>query len=149
MSIAADGRSAVADLPSNRWVWQIPFEADVAAADDAPLNGGTFSGTFSLDGETQPLTVHISPGVQGAVSAFLTNTGGNGASVSFVLPGSNADQSGLQPGDVITAVNGQPTDTVAEFNDAIDGRRAGMRVPVTIDRGGQTITLQLRLDNPI
>ncbi|MCX4851829.1 PDZ domain-containing protein [Streptomyces sp. NBC_00893] len=147
VSIAADGKSATADLPSNNWIWIYPFLVDVIADDDAPLTGGTYSGTFSLDGDTQPLTVNISPGTQGAISAFMTNAPNNGgASVAFVLPGSNAAQSGLQVGDVITAVAGQSTPTVSDVNDAIDGRRAGMRVPVTINRGGQTINLQLRLD---
>ncbi|GAA0270820.1 hypothetical protein GCM10010302_05460 [Streptomyces polychromogenes] len=123
---------------------------DVIADDDAPIEGGTFSGTFSLDGSTQPLTVNISPGSQGAIAALMTNAPNNGgASVAFVLPGSNVADSGLQVGDVITSVGGQNTPNVAAVNAAIDGRRAGMRVPVTVIRGGQTITLQLRLDGTI
>ncbi|MFF3601621.1 PDZ domain-containing protein [Kitasatospora indigofera] len=147
VTIAPDGKSAYADLPSNNWIWVYPYHVSLVAAGDAPLAGGTYSGTFSLDGDTQPLTVNIAPGTQGAISAFLTNAPNNGgASAAFVLPGSNAALSGLQAGDVITAVNGQPTGTVAAVNNAITGWRAGAAVPVTVTRGGSTFTLQLTLD---
>ncbi|UQX02085.1 PDZ domain-containing protein [Streptomyces sp. RerS4] len=104
VTIAADGKSATADLPSNNHVWLYPYHVDLVADQDAPLEGGTFSGTFSLDGSTQPLTVIISPGTQGAISAFLMNAPNNGgAGVAFVLPSSNVAQSGLQVGDVLAA----------------------------------------------
>ncbi|MFH8471723.1 PDZ domain-containing protein [Streptomyces sp. NPDC018000] len=147
VTIAPDGKSAYADFPSNNWIWIYPFHVSLAANGDAPLAGGTYSGTFSLDGDTQPLTVNISPGTQGAISAFLTDTpNGGGSYVNFVLPGSNAAQSGLQVGDIITAVNGQATSNTAAVNNAITGWRAGTAVPITVFRAGSTVNLQLTLD---
>ncbi|MBM9510129.1 PDZ domain-containing protein [Actinacidiphila acididurans] len=146
VTIAPDGKSATADFPSGNWIWIYPFHVGLAAEGDAPLSGGTYSGTFSLDGDTQPLTVNISPGTQGAISAFLTDTPIGGSYVNFVLPGSNTAQSGLQVGDIITAVDGRPTSNTAAVNNDITGRRAGTAVPITVFRGGSTLNLQLVLD---
>ncbi|MEU8543245.1 PDZ domain-containing protein [Streptomyces sp. NPDC048717] len=147
VTIAADGKSATADFPSTSWIWIYPFHVSVAANGDAPLSGGTYSGTFSLDGDTQPLTVTISPGKQGSIAGYLTDTpNGGGSYVNFVLPGSNAAQSGLQVGDIITAVHGQSVSSTATVNTAITGWRAGTAVPVTVFRAGQTVNLQLTLD---
>lgn len=78
---------------------------------------------------------------------FPTNApGGTGVAVQFVLPGSNAAQSGLQAGDVITSLDGQLTPNVTALNQVLNGRRGGTTVPVTVQRAGQTVTFQLTLD---
>lgn len=61
------------------------------------------------------------------------------ARIDTVQPGSAAAAAGLKPGDLITAVEGQP---VASFNDLqrIVGINAGQILKVTVDRDGQLLT---------
>ncbi|MEV4007254.1 PDZ domain-containing protein [Actinomadura sp. NPDC049753] len=127
----------------------IAHKIEVVADANAPLAGGQFSGTYTRDGETQPLTVNIKPGVQGIVAAYLRNTNlqGGGIRVISVDPGSKAQASGLQPGDLITDIAGTPTPTINDLDAFLLGsKRAGATYPVTVKRGGTTVTLQLTLD---
>ncbi|MFE3825709.1 hypothetical protein [Streptomyces sp. NPDC059092] len=59
--IAADGLSASGYFPFNRITFNRPITVDIAADADAPPEGGYFRGSFTLLGETQPLTVRILP----------------------------------------------------------------------------------------
>jgi regulator of sigma E protease len=60
--------------------------------------------------------------------------------ISSVLPDSPAQRAGLQPGDVVLAVAGQPVYTPEDLVEAIR-TRPGQPFPVTIQRGGETLTL--------
>ena len=64
-----------------------------------------------------------------------------GAIVASVEPGSPADKAGARPGDVITAVNGKPTDGSKNVQLTILGTKVGQRVEVTAWRDGQTVHL--------
>ena len=55
-----------------------------------------------------------------------------------LLPGGPAEKAGLQPGDVITAVDGQPVATYEEFVVAIRSHAPGDQVTLTVKRDGQT-----------
>jgi regulator of sigma E protease len=62
------------------------------------------------------------------------------AQVGSVMPGMPAAQAGLQPEDVITAVDGQPIATWEELSSAI--RQSGGRpIALTVQRGDQSLTL--------
>jgi len=146
VTIAPDGRSAQGPMRSDNWIFTRPFTVTLMADDNAPLQGGQFSGSFTLDGMTRPLTVTITPGTPGSVSMFPVNNPSGGVSAAYVLPGSNADASGLQTGDVITAVDNRPTPDVAAFNSELAGLRSGATIPVTINRNGQTMAIDMTLD---
>jgi regulator of sigma E protease len=60
--------------------------------------------------------------------------------ISSVLPDSPAQRAGLQPGDVVLAVAGHPVYTPEDLVEAIR-TRPGQPFPVTIQRGGETLTL--------
>jgi regulator of sigma E protease len=60
--------------------------------------------------------------------------------ISSVLPDSPAQKGGLQPGDVAVAVAGQPVYTPEDLVEAIR-TRPGQPFPITVDRGGKTLTL--------
>ncbi|MGI5488515.1 PDZ domain-containing protein [Microtetraspora malaysiensis] len=60
---------------------------------------------------------------------------GGGVRVISVDPGSKADASGLQPGDLITDIAGTPTPTVNDLDTFLDQKRAGTTYPVTVKRG--------------
>jgi len=62
------------------------------------------------------------------------------ARVDTVLPGSAAAAAGLQPGDLVTAVDGQPIASFNELQRAV-GISAGQTLQVTISRAGKTLTL--------
>jgi serine protease Do len=66
-----------------------------------------------------------------------------GVAIRDVIPGSSADRARLQPGKIITQVDGKAVTTPQGFYRALDG--AGMKVKITVlDLGGQqseTLTL--------
>ena len=68
-----------------------------------------------------------------------------GALVTQVASGGPADQAGLQPGDVILAVNAQPISGPADIGAVIDGLPAGSEVLLQINRGGALSTVGVTL----
>ena len=63
----------------------------------------------------------------------------SGVMVMDVLPGGRAAQTGLQPGDVISGVNSQPTPDMASFVSAISSTAEGAVFDVS--RGAENIYL--------
>jgi S1-C subfamily serine protease len=61
---------------------------------------------------------------------------GLGALVTQVIPGGPADQAGLQQGDVITAINGQPITSPADIAGVVASQDVGAEVLLQINRGG-------------
>jgi S1-C subfamily serine protease len=69
----------------------------------------------------------------------------DGAFVVDIQPGSAAGSSGLQLGDVITAIDGRPMTGSQDVIDAVRGHQAGDEVTVTFERDGQIQSLVVRL----
>ncbi len=65
-----------------------------------------------------------------------------GALVTQIEPGSPAEQAGIQPGDVIVAINGKPIDSSADLRNEIGLVRAGDSVEVTSIRDGERRTVR-------
>jgi membrane-associated protease RseP (regulator of RpoE activity) len=114
------------------------------------------SGVFSDPGSSSA-TSALSPGPSPAPAQFqqprpwvgLTTTSaptGSGALVTQVVPGGPADQAGLQPGDVITAVNARPIASPSDIGGAIDSQMVGSEVLFQVDRGGQLQTIGVTLE---
>ena len=72
----------------------------------------------------------------------LQNITGNVGVVVNVEPGSTAEALGLQVGDVVTAVNGQPMRDVIDYRFAV----ADERVQVQIQRAGQPFSYDITKD---
>jgi membrane-associated protease RseP (regulator of RpoE activity) len=75
----------------------------------------------------------------------------SGVVVGKVSPGSPAEQAGLQPGDVITAINDQPVKNPRAFVKTIQSHQPGDRISLTIFRSGEeeSLTIQVTLgENP-
>ncbi len=62
--------------------------------------------------------------------------------IGSVSPGSPAEQAGLRPGDVVTAVAGQPVYTPEELMQAIQ-QRPGQTFDVTVERDGRPRTIRV------
>ena len=65
--------------------------------------------------------------------------------VGFTEPGSPADRAGVEAGDRVTAVNGQPTPGWYDFVTEVQAR-PGERVELTIDRNGDELVRAFTLD---
>ncbi len=61
--------------------------------------------------------------------------------IESVLPGSPAAQAGLQPGDRLLAINGQPITDLSDAHDTIYAH-LGEAITLEIERQGQRLTLQ-------
>jgi putative serine protease PepD len=62
-----------------------------------------------------------------------------------VRESSPADDAGLQVGDVVTAVDGEPIETGDELREAIDAKKPGDKITLTIERNGNERTEQVTL----
>ena len=65
--------------------------------------------------------------------------------VGFVEPGSPADRAGLEAGDRVLSVGGEPTLNWWEFVDQVEAR-PGERVAITIERNGRELVRNVTLD---
>jgi Do/DeqQ family serine protease len=68
-----------------------------------------------------------------------------GAVVASVLPGSPAARAGLEPRDVILAIDGRPVRNATDLRDRIGLVRVGAEVALTVDRRGEERTFDLRI----
>lgn len=74
--------------------------------------------------------------------AYVPESGGRPS----IVPDSPADEAGIQPGDVITAINGKPIDQENNLALAIIQHQAGETVSVTLNRNGKEQTVEVTLD---
>jgi len=66
-----------------------------------------------------------------------------GVIVGEVSPSTPASRAGFKKGDIITSVNRQRINNVAEMEQVIRGQAAGIRIPVTVYRGEQAINTEI------
>jgi serine protease Do len=78
-----------------------------------------------------------------AVSMGTRHT--TGAFVGSVLEDSPADRAGIQPGDIITEIDGQPIDDWTDLTNAVADLAPGTRTVFTVRRNGDEITVRPRL----
>jgi membrane-associated protease RseP (regulator of RpoE activity) len=67
--------------------------------------------------------------------------GSVGTYVHRVYPGTAAENLGIQRGDVITAINGRPVNTMTDLRDIVMASRPGDAVSVVVRRDGQDLAL--------
>lgn len=68
-----------------------------------------------------------------------------GAEITSVQPAQAADRAGIQMGDVVVAMNGEPVRSQAEFMEELARQRAGQRVRLSIVRYGQRLEKEVTL----
>jgi S1-C subfamily serine protease len=82
----------------------------------------------------------------GVTTSGTTGFGGpHGAVVQRVQSGTAAARAGLRPGDVIERVNGHAIASPDDLLQEIGSRHAGDVVTLTVDRGGSTKSIEVRL----
>lgn len=69
---------------------------------------------------------------------------GNGVLIKRVFPGTPAEKAGLEAGDVLVAIDGQPVKGEDDFANAIDGS-AG-KIKVQVQRNGEALSREIKLD---
>jgi S1-C subfamily serine protease len=79
------------------------------------------------------------------VSVQEAADGLQGVTVGAVESGSGAAAAGVAAGDVIRAIDGASITDYASLAAAIDGKQPGTQVSVTVERGGETLTLDVTL----
>jgi S1-C subfamily serine protease len=68
-----------------------------------------------------------------------------GVGIAGVTPGGAAARAGIQPGDIITDLAGQPVGSVAALQSVLAAHKPGDRVQARVSRGGAESTVQLTL----
>ncbi|HLJ55049.1 MAG TPA: trypsin-like peptidase domain-containing protein [Chthonomonadaceae bacterium] len=81
----------------------------------------------------------------------LKDTVKSGAAIVSVIPGSPAQEAGLQSGDLVTRLNGKPIADAQQLTDVARGLKSGSVVPVVVrrqspDGHAQTLLLQITLE---
>jgi putative serine protease PepD len=59
-----------------------------------------------------------------------------GAEIANVTPGGPAEAAGLQPGDIITAIDGKKIDSFDQVSEIVNSHKVGDQIDVRVDRGG-------------
>ena len=71
-----------------------------------------------------------------------------GAVVAQIVPGSAAEQAGLQIGDIIVALNGKPVKSADALRNAIGLLSVGSRIRIELIRNGRPLSVRARLQAP-
>jgi S1-C subfamily serine protease len=80
-----------------------------------------------------------------AIAAQLGAQADAGAVVVGVAPGSPAAEAGLQPGDVITAIDGDSIEAESDLPAALSSHKPGDEVTLTVERGGKQLEVNVTL----
>jgi S1-C subfamily serine protease len=99
------------------------------------VRGRAALGVSTLDVDEVAPDVLARLGIEPEAGAFVVN----------VLPGSGAERAGLEPGDVIVAVDGTRVESAASLTEAIAGLDPGQEVAITVEREGEEQTFTATL----
>ena len=87
--------------------------------------------------EVTPVEVRNDHGFLGIRYVFSNGV----AQVDSVLPGTPAETFGIEPGDHVLSVEGDPIDSASELQERIFGARPGTRPSIVIERDGNSRTI--------
>lgn len=86
----------------------------------------------------------LEPGVLGVSGEGQDN--GVGVPIAEVIPGSAADQAGLQPGDRVLTIDGAPVTNIGEVVGLVQSNFAGDTVDLQVLRNGDNLEVEATLD---
>ncbi len=131
-AIATTGSTAPGAQSGNIGVgFAIPSTAATKIADQLIATGKAVHSQIGISVGDAPSTTGGAPGL--------------GAAVRAVTSGGPAQKAGLQPGDIVTSVAGRRITDADTLIVAIRSHDPGTTVPVTLTRGGTTMTLNVTL----
>lgn len=81
----------------------------------------------------------------GYLGHLAAETSPDGVKVNIVAPGTPAAAAGLQPGDIITAVDGKPVVNADALETALKATSPNQKIELAVSRGGQPQTLPATL----
>ncbi len=118
--------------------------------DQIQTNSGSSSGVgFAIPSNTVARIANAiisgHPVKHAYVGVELNGKSTGGAQVTATTPGSPAAADGIQPNDLVTAINGTAITSTDQFIATVDQFSAGDTITLTIKRGGQTLHIQLKL----
>ena len=116
--------------------FSIPIDEAMRIADQLRSSGNVTRGRIG---------VQIAP-VGKDVAESMGLVGEQGALVRSVEPGGPADKAGIQPGDIITAVNGNTLARTSDLPRTIGGIQPGTQVNLTLLRNGASKTVSVTVD---
>jgi S1-C subfamily serine protease len=70
---------------------------------------------------------------------------GEGVRIDNTLPGSPAQQAGLQPGDILIQLAGQPVSDLSSYAAILRTLKAGEKVELQYLRSGEILTIRVAL----
>jgi serine protease Do len=114
----------------------IPMDVAMTIANQLRESGKVTRGRIGV--QLQELTVDL------ATSLGMDQP--RGALVAAVQKGGPAHRAGIQPGDVILSLDGQPIEYSADLARLVAGTRPGESVTVEIWRKGKTMPLQIKVE---
>jgi putative serine protease PepD len=79
------------------------------------------------------------------VGVDLNSASVGGAQISQITAGSPGQLAGLQPYDVVTAINGHAISSTEQFIETVDTFAPGQKITLTVTRGGQSQQLHVTL----
>jgi S1-C subfamily serine protease len=135
-AVAADqAQNAAENLGFALSIDQLKPLIDKIASGNGDLEVVPFLGVRTTDLD------QIQPGV---LDRFGVNIDA-GAFVADIVSGSGAEEAGLQPGDVIVAIDGKSVEDAADVGDLIADKKVGDEVQLRIQRAGKQRTLTATL----
>jgi serine protease DegQ len=87
----------------------------------------------------------LTPDLADSFDTTLTQTGGEGALIAKVLPGSQAEAAGLHPGDIVVGMDGLTVRGAADLRNRIGLTRVGASVTLDVIRNGSHLPVSVRI----
>lgn len=145
---AAPGGAA----PSGQATPRATAPAAGGAAPTRPAQGGAAPGAQATPAApARPATVFLgvrynilNPEIAAQAGVTITN----GALIGEVVPASPAEAAGLQPGDIITDIDGKPLTESFTLADAVASKKPGDALKMKVFRDGKTVELTATLVAP-
>ncbi|CAN7191384.1 Do family serine endopeptidase [Rhizobacter sp. LjRoot28] len=115
----------------------IPIDEAIRVSDQLKAGGRVVRGYLGI----RPVEVSR----EAAEEYGLTKSRNRGAFVSQVIAGGPADKAGLQPGDIVLALNGKPVDGPVELRRALGAIKPGTPVVLQVNRRGKAMEIKATL----
>jgi membrane-associated protease RseP (regulator of RpoE activity) len=116
-------------------------ERILAVGGETVENGGEFFEATETAAGTGSVTFTVTDGETTRDETLSFDV--QGVEVSNVISDTPADEAGMEDGDVITSVGGEPVTNVNDFSSAMEGFSPGDEAVIEVQRDGETVPLDV------